>query len=178
MKIWGALSNAAFGWMMILRGEAGWQTRFALTLPGLVTSLVIFLFCAFLAVAMASTYQGMPNFFGVLDALAAQALWILVVFASLRVTAMLIKREIDTLAMLVPAVYLLVGYLLVGSVINLVMPPAVLVLTLALVYPFHRLGRAGGWPAPNALGFAVLTTVLLVAVPLALYMLTSPASLT
>src|SRR5690554_1437343 len=69
MNIWSALSQAFSGWMMILRGEAGWREQFSLTWPGLVTGLAIFLFCAFLAIAAASTYQGMPDLLGVLDAL-------------------------------------------------------------------------------------------------------------
>lgn len=174
MKLWGALSAAASGWMMILRGDEDWRDHFALTLPGLVTSMVIFLFCAFLAIAMASTYQGMPGFFGILDALVAQALWIVAVLLSVLINTRILRSEISKFDMMVPAIYLLVFFLLVGSLFNLVMPLAVLALTVALGYPFYRMGRViAGWPAANALVFAVLTLVLLVGLPLALYMLTN-----
>lgn len=176
MKLWAAMSRAWAGWMMILRGESGWREAFSLSLPGLATSLVIFLFAAFLAVALASTYQGMPGLSGVIDALLAQVLWIVAVWISVRLNAWILKSDISMLDMMVPATYLLVGYLLVGSVINLVMPLAVLVLTVSLIYPLYHLGRAAaGWRPPNALVFAVLTVVLLVGIPLALYMLSNPA---
>lgn len=176
MKLWAAVSNAWAGWRMILQGEPGWRERFSLTLPGLVTAIVIFLFCAFLAVAVASTYQGMPDVFGVMDALLAQALWIVAVLISVVLNARILKSEIRLLDMMIPSIYLMVGYLLAGSVVNLIMPLAVLVLTASLTYPFYRLGRVvAGWRAANALVFAVLTVVLLVGIPLALYMLSNPA---
>lgn len=177
MKIWAALRNAWAGWIMILRGEDGWKEQFALTLPGLLTSLVIFLSCAFLAVAVASTYQGMPGFAGVTDALLAQCLWIVAILISVLLNARILRSELRLLDMMVPAIYLLVGYLLVGSLVNLVVPQAVLVLTASLAYPLYRLGRlAGGWPAANAMIFAVLTLVLLVGIPLAFYMLSTAAA--
>lgn len=176
MKLWAAIGQAWAGWMMILRGEPGWREAFSLTLPGLVTSLVIFLFAAFLAVALASTYQGMPGISGVIDALLAQALWIVAVLISVVLNARILKSDIRLMDMMIPAIYLLVGYLLVGSLLNLLMPMAVLVLTASLTYPFYRLGQvAAGWPAANAAVFAVLTLVLLVGIPLALYMLSNPA---
>lgn len=176
MKIWAAISDAIAGWLMILRSEAGWRERFALTWPGLATSVVIFLFCAFLAIAMASTSQGMPGILGIIDALLAQAIWIVAVLISVRLTAGILKSDTRTIDMLVPAIYLLVGYLLVGAMISLVAPLALLVLTASLGYPFYRLGQVvAGWPAANALVFAVLTLVLLVGIPLAFYMLSNPA---
>ena len=176
MKLWAAVSSAWAGWMMILRGEPDWRENFSLTWPGLVTSLVIFLFCAFLAVAVASTYQGMPDIFGVVDALLAQVLWIVAVLVSVVLNARILKSDIRLLDMMIPAIYLLVGYLLAGSLVNLLMPLAVLVLTAGLAYPFYRLGHVvAGWRPANAAVFAVLTVVLLVGIPLALYMLSNPA---
>jgi hypothetical protein len=176
MTIWSALSKAYTGWMMILRGEPGWRAQFSLTWPGLVTSLAIFLFCAFLAIAAASTYQGMPGLVGVMDALLAQALWIVAVWISVRLNARILKSDISTRAMMIPAIYLLIFYLLAGAIINLIMPLAVLVLTAGLAYPFYRLGRVvADWPVANALIFAVLTVVLLVGIPLTLYILSNPS---
>lgn len=175
MKLWASLNEAFAGWIVILRGEPDWRRYFALTIPGLVTSVVIFLFCAFLAVAIASTYQGMPSFFGVVDALLAQSLWIVAVWISVQLNKRILRSDFPSIDLMVPAIYLLVFYLLIGSLLNLAMPVAVLVLTAALAYPFFRLGRvAAGWRAANALVFAVLTVVLLVGIPFALYMLSNP----
>ena len=174
MILWRSLSNAFAGWLLILRSDPSWREQFRLTWPGLFTSLVIFLFMAFLAIAMASTYQGMPGGFAILDALLAQCLWIAAVLIAVRLTAFAIKSDVATLDLLIPAIYLLVFYLAVGSVLNLAAPLAVLLLTLLLLWPFYQLGRVvAGWPAANAAIFAVMTLVLLVGMPQALYMLSN-----
>lgn len=176
MKIWGALTDAVAGWLMILRGEPGWRARFSSSLPGLVTALVIFFFSAFLAIAAASTAIGMPGASGVLDALLVHGIWITALFVSIRVTAMGVKSEVATLDLLVPGIYLLVGYLLAGSLLNLILPAIVLVLTLALAYPLFRLARAAtGWSRGISAAFGAATVLLLVLVPQALYMLTNPS---
>ena len=174
MKLWGALANAFAGWLLILRSDAAWRAQFNLGWPGLVTSLVIFLFTAFLAIAAASTYQGMPGAFGILDALLAQSLWIAAVLMAVKLTAFALKSDIRTLDLLVPAIYLLVFFLAIGSLANLVAPPLVLLLTLLLLWPFYQLGRiVAQWPVPNAVIFAVMTLLLLVGLPQALYMLSN-----
>ncbi|MET3926866.1 hypothetical protein [Devosia sp. 2618] len=178
MKLWGALSNAVIGWVMILRGDDSWREHFKLTWPGLATSLVIFLFAAFLAIALASSYQGMPGGLAIIDALLAQSIWIIAVIIGMRVTAAILKTKIRNLDVLIPAIYLLVGYLAVGSLLNMAFPIVVLLLTIALLYPMVQLGRmAASWPLPNAIGFAVLTVVLLVGLPQALYIVTNASAL-
>jgi len=174
MILWRALSRAVTGWMLILRGDQSWREQFNLTWAGLGTSVVIFLFMAFLAIAMASTYQGMPGAFGILDALLAQCLWIAAVYLAIWLTAFAIKSDIRKRDLLIPAIYLLVFYLAIGSILNLAAPLAVLLLTLLLLWPFYQLGRiVAGWPVPNAAIFAVMTLVLLVGMPQALYMLSN-----
>lgn len=177
MKIWSAISSAFLGWLLIIKGDTGWREHFTISLAGFATALVVFLFFGFLAIAAASTYQGMPGVLGILDALLAQCLWIAAILISIRVTAAILKSKTKTFELLIPAIYLMVAYLLVGSVLNLLLPLAVLLVSVALLYPFYRLGRvAGGWPWANAAAFAVLTVVLLVGLPWALYMLSSTAA--
>ena len=174
MKIWSAVSRAAAGWMMILRGEAGWRAQFSLTVPGLVTALVLFFFCAFVAIAMASISSAMPDFYGVLDLLLVHGIWITALFVAIRLTAMMLRAEVRTLDLLIPGIYLLIGYLLVGTLINLVFAPIVQMVTLALVYPLYRLAQmATTWNRGVSASFAAATVLLLVAVPQALYMLSN-----
>lgn len=176
MKLWAALRQAITGWMMILRGQPGWRTPFAISMPGLVTALVIFFCCAFIAIALASLATSMPDIFGVLDLLLVHGIWITALFVAARVTAMAVRSEVETLALLVPGIYLLVGYLLVGSVLNLIAPPIMPLLTLALLYPLYRLARAAtDWNHGISGAFAAATVLLLVAVPQALYMLSTVA---
>lgn len=176
MKLWAALSNATAGWMMILRGEADWRERFALTAPGLATALIIFAFVAFLAIALASTAVGMPDLFGVIDALLVHGIWVTALFVTIRVTALIVKTAPPTLDLLLPGIYLLIGYLLAGSVINLIFPPAVMAMTIALAFPLYRLARMGSpWTVGVSVSFAAATILLLEAVPRTLYMLSTQA---
>lgn len=176
MKLWAALRQAFAGWMMILRGAPEWRTLFTISLPGLVTALVIFFCCAFIAIVLASMATSMPDIFGVLDLLLVHGIWITALFVSVRLTSMAVRSEVETLAMMVPGIYLLVGYLLVGSILNLIVPPMVPLLTLALLYPLYRLARAAtDWNHGISGAFAAATVLLLVAVPQALYMLSTVA---
>lgn len=174
MKLWNAISNAVAGWVIILRGQTGWRERFSLNAPGLVTAMVIFLLCAFLAIALASISSAMPDIFGVMDLLLVHGIWIAALFVTIRVSAMAVKAEVRTLDLLVPGIYLLVGYLLAGSLLNMIFPPFVQILTIALAYPLYRLARAAtAWKVGVSVAFAAATVLLLVAVPQALYMLSN-----
>lgn len=174
MKLWPAVRNAVRGWIMILRGDAGWRGAFSLTMPGLVTALIIFFFCAFLAIVLASISSAMPDIFGIMDLLLVHGIWITALFVTIRVTIMTLKSPLKTRELLVPGVYLLVAYLLVGSLLNLVFSPLVQIATIALLYPLYRLGRvAGGWNVGISASFAAATVLLLVGVPQALYMLSN-----
>lgn len=174
MKIWNLITNAYAGWMMVLRGQTGWRERFSLNAAGLLSALVIFFFAAFLAIAMASIVSAMPDFYGVLDLLLVHGIWVLSFWAVIKATKLAIKDEVRTLDLLVPGIYLLVGYLVVGSLLNLVFPPLVQLLTLLLAWPVYRLARAAtGWNLGIAAAFAAATVLLLVVVPQALYMLSS-----
>lgn len=176
MKLWGAISAAIAGWMMILRGDAQWRDQFSLNAPGLVTALVIFFCCAFIAIAVASLASTMPDIFGVMDLLLVHGIWILSLLAAIQITARTVSGPSETLALLVPGIYLLVGYLLAGTVLNLFLPPLLALFTLALLYPLYRLARAAStWNRGVSGAFAAATVLLLVAVPQALYMLSNAA---
>lgn len=176
MKLWGAVRNAIAGWVMILRGEQDWRGRFSLTMPGLVTALVIFFFCAFLAIALASITITMPDIFGVMDLLLVHAIWITALFITIRLTKSMLKDTVPTRDLMVPGVYLLAGYLLVGALLNMLFAPLVQLLTLILLYPLYRLARAATrWNPGVSVAFAAATVLLLVAVPQALYMLSNVA---
>ncbi|MHA6689923.1 hypothetical protein [Devosia sp. A449] len=176
MKVWAALSNAVAGWMMILRGDAGWRERFARTMPGLTTALIIFAVIAFLAVAFASMSIGMPSLFGVVAAMFVLALPITALVVSLLGTRMMLKSREPALDVMVPGTYLLTAFLLVEGLLAIIGGPVVLLSWLGLAYLLYRLARAAtGWTVGIAAGFAVLTVVLLVAMRLALYMLSNAA---
>jgi len=176
MKLWTTLRSAFSGWVKIARGEEGWREHFSLTVPGLVTALCIFAFVAFLAVAFTSMSIGMPSAIGVFAAMFVLALPITAVVVALVGTRIVLHSNESMLPVLVPAIYALTAFLFVEGALAMIGGPVVMLAWLGLGYLMFRLARAAaGWSIGIATGFAVLTVVLLVALRLALYMLSNPA---
>ncbi|HEV7346361.1 MAG TPA: hypothetical protein VGN60_12100 [Devosia sp.] len=174
MKIWAAVSNAVAGWSMILRGEAGWRERFALSRSGLTTAVVIFIFATFVAVAIASMSVGLPSVFGLVAAMFALALPLTSLVVVLLATRMAINSTDPTLDVMVPGTYALVAFLFVEGALAVLGGPVVMLAWIGLGYMLYRLARAAtSWTAGISAGFAVLTVLLLVAMRMALYMISS-----
>jgi hypothetical protein len=177
MKIWAALSNAVIGWVMLLRGEDGWRERFSLTPSGLVTALIIFIFATFIAVAITSMGIGMPSLIGVVAAMFVLALPLTSTLVVLLGTRMTLKTNEPVLDVMVPATYALTAFLLVEGFLAMLGGPVVTLAWLGVAYLLYRLARAvTSWTVAISAGFAVLTVVLLVAMRLALYMLSTTAA--
>ncbi|WP_375450112.1 hypothetical protein [uncultured Devosia sp.] len=177
MKLWAALQQAWLGWVDIVRGREGWQTQFGFSVGALAKALVIFVLFAFLAIVVASIQTGMPSVPGLLTNLVVQGLGVLALVISIVVTKLAVKSAIPVLVVLVPGVYGLVFYLVVGSILAAISIETVAIALLGLVFLLYRLGRAAGnWTLGVSLAFSVLTVVLLVGMPLTLYMLGTPAA--
>ncbi|WEJ32651.1 hypothetical protein [Devosia sp. SD17-2] len=177
MKIWGALSAAFTGWMKILRGDASWQQHFAITPAGLATALVIFVFFALVSIAIAAIGINAPTLPGLAAGLVVQCLSILALLIGALVTRRAVPVEQPLLALLVPGLYGLVCYLVLGTVFSMFGGAVLLVLWLGLGYLFYRLARmAAQWSLEVSIAFAVLTMALLVGMPMTLYMLTGPVA--
>lgn len=175
MKLWSTVSDAAAGWAMIVRGEGGWRERFRITVPGLVAALAIFAFVAFLAVAFASMSIGMPSVVGVAAAMFVLALPVTSLVVTLIGTRMLLKSDQPLLDLLVPGTYLLTAFLVAEGLLAMIGGPVVMVSWVAVAYLLYRLARmATDWMLGTAIAFAVLTVIVLVAMRVALYMLTNP----
>ncbi|HWU18841.1 MAG TPA: hypothetical protein VN155_14255 [Devosia sp.] len=177
MKLWAALSNAFAGWVKILRGDAGWREHFAFTAPGLVTAILIYFFFAFLAIAFASMNIGMPGLGGIASALIVQGLSLAALALAIQGTKAALKSSQPMLDLMVPGTYILVFYLIAGAFLSLIGGPILLLLWAILGYLLYRLARlATAWSLGVSLAFAVLTVLLLVAMPVTLYMLSNPAA--
>jgi hypothetical protein len=176
MKLWAILSRAAAGWRMILRGEAGWREQFSLTLPGLITALAIFAFTAFLAVAFASMSIGMPSIAGVLAGILVLALPVIALVLTLLGTRKLMGGDTPVREVLVPGIHALTAFLVIEGLLAMIGGPVVTLAWLGLGYLLYRLVRiSAGWNMGVSAGFAFLTVVLLVAMRMALYMLSVQA---
>lgn len=172
MKIWQNLQQAFAGWLMILRGEDGWRDQFRLTVPGLVTALVLFYVFSFLAVVLASLQAGVPTLGGFLDIMVIRSLLLVALLIGVFVTRNFLKSSGSALPMLIPGIYALIAYLVLGSLVSLLLDLLLPLLWLGLAYMLYRLGRvAGHWTIGVSTAFALLTLVLLVGLPMTLYML-------
>lgn len=175
MKLWAALRSAAIGWMMLLRGEADWRSRFNRTPAGLVTALVIFVFVLFLAVILVAAGTAVPDVLAILAGMFALALPLTAMVVTLLGTRIALKSTEPMQDVLVPGVYALAAFIFVeGLLVTLIGGPVVALSWLVLGYLMFRLARAAtSWHTALAVGFAVLTVLLLVAMRQALYMLSS-----
>lgn len=175
MKIIQALRQAVYGWIMILRNQAGWEQRFRLTGPGLATALVLFYLFAFLAVVLASLDVGVPTLMGLVGIMLYQSLWLAALLIGIFGTRFALRDQRPALPLLVPGVYALIFYLILGALVSLAIGFLLPLLWLGLVYMLYRLGRmAGGWTVGVSTAFAVLTVLLLVGTPIALYIMPAP----
>ena len=175
MKIIQALRQAVYGWIMILRNEAGWEQRFRLTGPGLATALVLFYLFAFLAVVLASLDVGVPTLMGLVGIMLYQFFWLAALLIGIFGTRFALRDQRPALPLLVPGVYALIFYLILGALVSLAIGFLLPLLWLGLAYMLYRLGRmAGGWTVGVSTAFAVLTVLLLVGTPIALYIMPAP----
>jgi hypothetical protein len=176
MKAGFILRDAIVGWTKILRGEADWAECFRLTPAGLVTALVLFYAFAFLAMVLSSLQLGVPTLFDFLNLMLVQSLWLMALVAALFGTRAVVRDTGSALPVLVPGIFALIGYVLIGTVVSLIMGPLLPVLWLGVIYLLIRLGRvAGRWTFGVSAAFSVLAVLLLVGLPMTLYMLTAPA---
>lgn len=175
MKIFAALKNALAGWIAIIRGEADWQRHFSISAAGLTTALVLFLFFALLSIALASANVGMPSLFGLIIAVLVQSLSIVALLIGIQVTRSMVPGEVQMMPLLVPGLYALIAYLVMGTILSLIAGPVLVLLWAGLAFLLFCLGwRAGKWSIGVSAAFAVLTMVLLVGMPVTLYMVLGP----
>ena len=177
MKTFAALKEALAGWIAIIRGEADWQRHFTISAAGLTTALVLFLFFALLSIALASANVGMPNLFGLIIALVVQSLSIVALLVGIQITKRMVPGDARVMDLMVPGIYALIAYLVVGTILSLIAGPVLILLWIGLAFLLFHLGwRAGGWNIGVSAAFAVLTMVLLVGMPVTLYMVLGPVA--
>ena len=107
MTIFKALRQAVYGWIMILRNQAGWEQRFRLTGAGLTTVLVLFYLFAFLAVVLASLEVGVPTLIGLFSIMLYQSLWLAALLIGIFGTRFAVRDQRSPLPLLVAGRYAL-----------------------------------------------------------------------
>ena len=175
MKVWATIRDAFIGWRQILLGQTGWERYFRLTMPGLVAALALFYLVAF--VAILATALDAVTLEGFVNIILVQSLWLVAVLIGIYATRHFLRGAVPVLPLLIPAVYALIAYFVLGSIVSLISGALLPILWLVLTYMLFRLGRAAGqWSVGVSAAFGALIVLLLVALPMTLYMLLSAAA--
>jgi hypothetical protein len=173
------LREAAIGWLDLIGPKGTGIERFNASWPGLLIMLgwyfVFVLVTRFIQAAALAT--GIPGPVEIAVALVLNGLPLLVILASTALTVRALAPTSSAKKLMVPAGYALVFLLAIGLPLSLFVgssfAPA---LQGVLGYMLYRLARQGGpFGIGIAVGYAVLTVVLLVAIPIGLYMLLDPS---
>jgi hypothetical protein len=170
--------QAAIGWLDIIGNRAGGADRFNTTQRGLVNALGVYLVLVLFSIAVQAVSFGSPGIGQVLLGVFVNALPVLGVALVVWATVSLLAPAVSVYGLLVPAIYALAFILAIGLPLSLfggnLFSNAMLG---ALGYMFYRLAR---YMARLSIGisiaFAVLSIVVLVALPIGLYMVTMPAN--
>lgn len=175
MKSFSLLRDALLGWRAILAKDPRWREQFQLTMPGLGAALALYFGVVFIFLVVASLGVGVPTVMGFVATMVGQALPVVALLLAAGITRRVVPTQAPLLDLVVPGVYALTAYLVLGWALSVLGGPVLLLLWAGIVVLFYRLARlATGWSRGIAAAFAVLTVLMLVALSLALYMLSGP----
>lgn len=176
MRLWVTLRDAVIGWRLLLTGSPDWRERFSLTGPGLVTAFGLFAVIVMLGLSVASLDYGLPRPEALVAGLIVQVLPIAALLLAIWITRKAVGGSDSWLGLLVPAIYLLMAFVLLeGMVMALAVGPLVMLTWIVLGYGYFRLARAATvWSRGVSASFAILAVLLLVAMRIALYILSNP----
>ena len=172
------LKQAAIGWLDLIAGRPSGAERFNFSRGGLIRAVSFYFLMVLLTMVVLGIAGGMPSYTQVFFGLLINALPLLTVAAVIALTLWLMRPGVTVTEMLVPAAYALGFLLLVGLPLSLVFGDLFANAMLgALGYLLYREARdIAGMRMGVSIAFAVLTVAVLVALPIGLYMLTTPAT--
>lgn len=173
MNAFAELWRALLGWLDLLTAQPGAAGKFSLTRAGLVNAIGAYFAAVLLAIVVQSLVSGFPGWFQVVLSLVFNAILLLAILAAIWITARLFTAP--TVAIAVPSVYAMALVLIISlPVAYAASSGAQLALFGVRGFMFYRAAReAGKLGIGVSVAFAILCVVLLAAIPIGLYMLTS-----
>lgn len=172
------IKNAAIGWLDLLGARPGAASRFNATRGGLLTMIGTYLVLVVVTriIQTVAIFGSLPGIADLLVTLVINSLPLLAIYVVLYVTVLLLKPAAGLLGMLVPAGYALSLILAIGLPLSIIGGGIFSAAMQGIFgYMLYRLGRdIGKFPIGISAAFAILTVVLLVAIPIGLYMLIQP----
>ena len=172
------IANALGGCLRMIGGGGKVVDRFNASSGGLVNAVGFYTLAVVLVMLGMSPIAGVPGPLDVLREIAAHLASLLAIGVALVVLVWTIRAPERFLRLAVPTVYAMALTLILGlplyALIEVAAMPVALIL---LAIMFYRIAHDfGGTRIDTAVAFAFLGAGVLVALPLALYMLTVPAA--
>lgn len=172
------IRNAVVGWLDLLGGRPDAAARFNATRSGFFTMLGVYLLLVVLTrtIQVLALFGQAPGLADLLVTLVVNSLPLLGIYLVILGTVRFLRPQVTQLELMVPAGYglsLVLGIglplsLLGGNLFSAAMQGV-------MGFMLYRLARnIGKFPIGIAAAFAILTVMLLVAIPMALYMLVQP----
>ena len=172
------IKNAAIGWLDLLGNRPDAASRFNATRRGFINMLGVYFVLVIVtrSIQSVAVFGTAPGMVDLLVSVGLNALPLLAVFVVIYLTVQFLKPAVGPLALMVPAGYALCLVLAIGLPLSLFAGNSFsAAIQGVLGYMLYRLGRdIGKFSIGVSIGFAVLSVVLLVAVPIGLYMLFVP----
>ena len=143
---------------------------------GLVYALVVYAIVAVACIFAAAAY-GLPSPLVLVLRVIVLALPLIAVTIAVYLTKAVLKLETPPLDLIIPAIYVFAVYLLIGTFLSFAGPIINLILLILIAVALFRQARVvANLSTVNSVAFALLTLVLLVALPASLYMLMAPGN--
>lgn len=171
------VKQAALGWLDLIAGRPSGAERFDASPRGLVHAAAFYFLMVLLTIAVLGLASTLPSYPQLFVSVVVNALPLLAVALVIALTTRLLRPGVPVVAMLVPATYAMAFLLLVGLPLSLVFGDLFANAMLgALGYLLYREARdIAHLNMGISIAFAVLTVAVLVALPIGLYMVSTPA---
>jgi len=172
------IRNAVIGWLDLLGGRPDAAARFNGTRSGLFTMLGVYLLLVVITrtIQVVALFGQPPGLADLLVTLVVNSLPLLGIYLVILGTVRFLQPQVTLLELMVPAGYALSLVLAIGLPLTLFAGNIFSAAMQGVMgYMLYRLARGiGKFPIGISAAFAILTVMLLVAIPMALYMLVQP----
>lgn len=172
------IRNAAIGWLDLLGARKDAASRFNATRTGLWVMLGTYLALVVITriIQAVALFGAMPGIEDLIVTLVINSLPLLAIYVVIYLTVMLLRPQVTLLELFVPAGYALSLILAIGLPLSLIGGGIFSAAMQGIFgYMLYRLARdIGKFSIGISAAFAILTVVLLVAIPIGLYMLIQP----
>jgi hypothetical protein len=171
------IKQAGIGWLDLIASRAGGAERFNSSGSGLATAVVFYFLMVLVTIIVQGVSVSFPTYEQVFLGLVVNALPLAGVALVIVATVRLLRVQVPVNAIMVPAVYALAFLLLVGLPLSLFFGNLFANAMMGVLgYMLYRAARdIAKLGIGTSIAFAVFAIAVLVALPIGIYMVTTPA---